>query len=105
MIVSNEPGYYEAGWGGVRLENLYVVTTDDELPAHPDGKRWLRLDTLTLIPFDISLIDWDQMSIAETSWLGDYHQEVWNTISPMLDDEDRQWLWEKCQLPGVAISA
>ncbi len=105
MIVSNEPGYYEAGWGGVRLENLYVVTTDDELPAHPDGKRWLRLDTLTLIPFDISLIDWDQMSIAETSWLGDYHQEVWNTISPMLDDEDRQWLWEKCRLPGVAISA
>jgi len=105
MIVSNEPGYYEAGWGGVRLENLYVVTTDDELPAHPDGKRWLRLDTLTLIPFDSSLIDWDQMSIAETSWLGDYHQEVWNTISPMLDDEDRQWLWEKCQLPGVAISA
>ena len=105
MIVSNEPGYYEAGWGGVRLENLYVVTTDDELPAHPDGKRWLRLDTLTLIPFDSSLIDWDQMSNAETSWLGDYHQEVWNTISPMLDDENRQWLWEKCQLPGVAISA
>jgi Xaa-Pro aminopeptidase len=45
------------------------------------------------------------MSIAEMSWLRDYHQEVWNAISPMLDDEDRQWLWEKCQLPGVAISA
>ena len=59
----------------------------------------------TLIPFDNSLIDWNQMSIAETSWLGDYHQEVWNTISPMLEDEDRQGLWEKCQLPGVAISA
>ncbi|WP_289091619.1 aminopeptidase P family protein [uncultured Sulfitobacter sp.] len=105
MIVSNEPGFYEAGWGGVRLENLYVVATDDEMPAQPDGKRWLRLDPLTLIPFDTSLIDWEQLSNAERLWLGGYHQEVWDTISPMLGDEDRQWLWQKCQLPGISISA
>jgi Xaa-Pro aminopeptidase len=104
MIISNEPGYYEAGWGGVRLENLYVVATDDDLPPHPDGKRWLRLDTLTLIPFDSSLIDWGQMSYAEKSWLCGYHQEVWDIIGPMLGDEDRQWLWKKCQLPGVVLS-
>jgi len=105
MIVSNEPGYYEEGWGGVRLENLYVVATDDDMRGHPDGKRWLRLDPLTLIPFDTALIDWGQLSDAETSWLGSYHQKVWGTISPMLDGEDRQWLWEKCQLPGVSITA
>jgi Xaa-Pro aminopeptidase len=105
MIVSNEPGFYEAGWGGVRLENLYVVATDDEMPAHPDGKRWLRLDPLTLIPFDTSLIDWEELSNAERLWLGGYHQEVWDTISPMLGDEDRQWLWGKCQVPGISISA
>lgn len=100
MIVSNEPGYYEAGWGGVRLENLYVVTTDDELPGHPDGRRWLQLEALTLIPFDKSLIDWGQLSGAELAWLGKYHQRVWDTIGPMLGDEDRQWLQEACQLPG-----
>ncbi len=105
MIVSNEPGFYEAGWGGVRLENLYVVATDDEMPAQPDGKRWLRLDALTLIPFDTSLIDWEELSNAERLWLGGYHQEVWDTISPMLGDEDRQWLWGKCQVPGISISA
>ena len=105
MIVSNEPGFYEAGWGGVRLENLYVVATDDEMPAQPDGKRWLRLDALTLIPFDTSLIDWEELSKAERLWLGGYHQEVWDTISPMLGDEDRQWLWGKCQVPGISISA
>ena len=104
MIVSNEPGYYEAGWGGVRLENLYVVATDDEMPDHPEGKLWLRLDPLTLIPFDTSLMDWGQMSEAEKAWLCGYHQEVWDTISPMLTDDDRQWLWEKCQLPGITIS-
>ena len=105
MIVSNEPGFYEAGWGGVRLENLYVVATDDKMPAQPDGKRWLRLDALTLIPFDTSLIDWEELSKAERLWLGGYHQEVWDTISPMLGDEDRQWLWGKCQVPGISISA
>ncbi|MBO94063.1 MAG: aminopeptidase [Opitutales bacterium] len=104
MIVSNEPGYYEQGWGGVRLENLYVVTDDDTLPDHPDGKRWLRLDTLTLIPFDTSLIDWDQMLESEKTWLGGYHQEVWDKISPMLGGDDRRWLLEKCQLPGISIS-
>jgi len=104
MIVSNEPGYYESGWGGVRLENLYVVTTDDEMPVHPDGKRWLCLDPLTLIHFDTSLIDWSQMPESEKTWLGGYHQKVWNTISPMLNEDDRRWLWEKCQLPGFVIS-
>jgi Xaa-Pro aminopeptidase len=103
MIVSNEPGYYESGWGGVRLENLYVVTTDDEMPDHPDGKRWLCLDPLTLIHFDTSLIDWNQMSEEEKNWLGGYHQKVWDTISPMLDVDDCRWLWEKCQLPGFDI--
>lgn len=104
MIVSNEPGYYEAGWGGVRLENLYLVAADDTLPDHPDGKRWLRLDPLTLIPFETSLIDWSQMSESENAWLGGYHQEVWDKISQMLGDDDRRWLLEKCQLPGILIS-
>ena len=105
MIVSNEPGYYESGWGGVRLENLYVVMTDEELPDHPDGKRWFRMDPLTLIPFDTSLIDWSDMSKAEKDWLGEYHQEVWDKISPLLGDEESEWLWGKCQLPGIAMSA
>ena len=104
MIVSNEPGYYEAGWGGVRLENLYLVAADETLPEHPDGKRWLRLDPLTLIPFDTSLIDWDQMSDSEKTWLGEYHQEVWDKISQMLGDDDRRWLLEKCQIPGISIA-
>ena len=105
MIVSNEPGYYESGWGGVRLENLYVVMTDDDLPDHPDGKRWFRMDPLTLIPFDTALIDWSDMAEAEKNWLGEYHQEVWDKISPLLGDEESQWLWGKCQVPGFTMSA
>lgn len=97
MIISNEPGYYEAGWGGIRLENLYVVTDDDTLPEHPSGKKWLQLETLTLIPFDHRLIDWAQLSQTDRSWLADYHGRVLDTIGPLLNDDDRAWLEAACE--------
>jgi Xaa-Pro aminopeptidase len=99
MVVSNEPGYYEEGWGGIRLENLYVVVPDDDMPPHPSGKRWLQFDSLTLIPFDKRLIDWDQLSDTERAWLERYHQQVEETISPLLNETDRVWLQEACTLP------
>jgi Xaa-Pro aminopeptidase len=98
MIVSNEPGYYEAGWGGIRLENLYVVSLADEpLPPHPNGKQWLQLEPLTMIPFDHRLIDWPQLSDTERAWLAWYHQRVWETVSPVLDEADRAWLRAACE--------
>ncbi len=97
MIVSNEPGYYEPGWGGIRLENLYVVIPDETLPAHPSGKRWLQLEPLTLIPFDQRLNDWDQLPDADWIWLAWYHRQVWETIGPMLSGADRAWLRAACE--------
>jgi Xaa-Pro aminopeptidase len=96
MVVSNEPGYYEAGWGGIRLENLYVVVPDDDMPPHPSGKRWLQLETLTLIPFDKRLIDRSELSDTERAWLERYHQQVEETIGPLLNDIDCAWLREAC---------
>ena len=99
MVISNEPGYYEQGWGGIRLENLYVVVPEDDLPPHPSGKRWLQLETLTLIPFDQRLIDWQQLTPAEQAWLETYHQQVWESIGPRLSAEDREWLRQACTRP------
>ena len=97
MIVSNEPGYYETGWGGVRLENLYVVVPCDELPSHPGGKSWLQFDSLTMIPFDRRLIDPRLLQEDERRWLQDYHQRVWDEISSYLQGRDLEWLKEACQ--------
>ena len=98
MIVSNEPGYYVEGWGGIRIENLYVVVPDDDMPPHPSGKRWLRLESLTLIPFDKHLIDWPQLTADERHWLETYHQHVYDTVAPLLSGEDRAWLEAACTL-------
>ena len=80
-----------------------MVAAAAPLPDLPDGSRWLRRATLTLIPFDTSLIDWGQMTETEKTWLAEYHQEVWDKISQMLGDDDRRWLLEKCQLPSISI--
>jgi Xaa-Pro aminopeptidase len=98
MIISNEPGYYEEGWGGIRLENLYVVTAADDMPPHPSGKRWFQLEPLTLIPFDKRLLDVSQLTAAEYAWLVCYHQNVLETIGPLLNEDDRAWLEDACTL-------
>ena len=96
MVVSNEPGYYEEGWGGIRLENLYVVMPDDDMPPHPSGKGWLRFEPLTLIPFDQRLIDREQLSPVEAAWLDQYHERVLQTMEPLLAPEHRAWLQDAC---------
>ena len=96
MVVSNEPGYYEEGWGGIRLENLYVVVPDDDMPPHPSGKGWLRFEPLTLIPFDQRLIDRGQLSGVEAAWLDDYHERVLQAMEPLLAPEHRGWLRDAC---------
>ena len=99
MVLSNEPGYYEHNWGGIRLENLNVVKKAEGLPEHPGGKGWLAFETLTLIPFERRLIDRDILSVEELQWLDEYHQLVFNEISPLLDNpEDVQWLTWACGL-------
>ena len=97
MIISNEPGYYRTGWGGIRLENLYVVQPAAQHPRHPDGKEWLCFDTLTLIPFERKLVCEELLTEDEWKWLQRYHKRVWEEISPLLnEDGEKEYLWQAC---------
>ncbi|MBF0278377.1 MAG: aminopeptidase P family protein [SAR324 cluster bacterium] len=96
MIVSNEPGYYETDWGGIRLENLYVVVPLENMPAHPGGKKWLHFESLTWIPFDRHLIDPEHLQSDELQWLNEYHLQVWQEISSSLKGPEQEWLKQAC---------
>lgn len=101
MIISNEPGFYRSGWGGVRIENLCVVQphASPDFPEHPGGRRWLSFETLTLVPYDLKLIDQSLLSVQEQAWLADYHQRVFQEIGPLLESpEDQDWLQQACGL-------
>lgn len=98
MVTSIEPGFYKPGWGGIRLENLYVVrevppTEATEAPATP----WYCFESLTYIPFDPRLIDWERLSDRQREWLQRYHQVVVEKLTPLLTPEEAQWLQDICQ--------
>ena len=87
MIVSDEPGYYEQGAYGIRIENLVMVV---ESPVG-DGK-YLQFETLTLAPIDTRLIDTALLIPAEREWLNLYHQRVFKEIGPLVKGEVKAWL-------------
>jgi Xaa-Pro aminopeptidase len=82
MIISNEPGYYEADHFGIRIENLVAVRED---PRPGDTRPMLAFDTLTLAPIDRRLIDPALLSPAEIAWVDAYHARVRDELSPLLD--------------------
>ena len=89
MIVSNEPGYYREGVFGMRCENLQVVRpSETDLGETP----MLEFETLTLVPFDVRMLDITLMDAEEVDWLNSYHQRVAATIGPLLRGSDQDWL-------------
>ena len=94
MILSNEPGYYQEGGYGIRIENLQVVTP---AAAVAGGEReMLGFEALTLAPFDRRLIDSDRLSGEERGWVDAYHARVLAEVGPELEADVRGWLAEAC---------
>lgn len=92
MLTSNEPGFYKSGNYGIRTENLVLCVEDEE----NEWGNFLKFETLTLFPIDKNLIDASLLSTAELEWLNYYHQNVWETMAPQLDEESKDWMKVKC---------
>ncbi|EID7761941.1 TPA: aminopeptidase P family protein [Vibrio parahaemolyticus] len=90
MVLSNEPGYYRADAFGIRIENLELVV---ETPTNGDFPV-LSFESLTRCPIDKRNINVDMLTRPELAWLNDYHQKIWEQISPLVDGEVKEWLRE-----------
>jgi Xaa-Pro aminopeptidase len=93
MTVTDEPGIYLPGRFGVRIENTLLVVPYMEGEFGP----FLQFDPLTLCPIDLTPIVREEMLPEEISWLNAYHQRVYDTLSPYLDDDHRVWLRNACR--------
>ncbi|KAH9618011.1 hypothetical protein KSS87_016400 [Heliosperma pusillum] len=93
MIVSNEPGYYEDHAFGIRIENLLFVK-EIATPNRFGGIGYLGFEKLTFVPIQGKMIDLSLLSASEVDWLDNYHDQVWQKVSPLLDGLARQWLWD-----------
>lgn len=95
MIVSNEPGYYEEGNFGIRIENLAVIVKKDT-PHMFGDKTFLGFQRLTHVPMDKDMLNPALLSLFEIQWLDDYHEDVWQKLSPRMEEgRCKDWLWEK----------
>lgn len=83
MVLSNEPGYYRADQFGIRIENLELVV---EQSTQGDFSV-LAFESLTRCPIDSRNIDVNLLTRPELAWLNNYHQIVWDELSPRLSDE------------------
>jgi Xaa-Pro aminopeptidase len=92
MIISNEPGYYETGSYGIRIENLVLVVEDVETTS---GK-FLAFETLSLFPIETTMLDRSLLTADEKEWLRTYHETVVHRLTPHLTDEEAAWLRGKC---------
>ena len=88
MTLTDEPGLYLAGKFGVRIENTVLIS---DYMSTEFGK-FLQIEPLTLCPIDTTPIDVDMLLPEEIDWLNDYHQLVYEKLSPFLDEEEKIWL-------------
>ena len=92
MVVSNEPGFYLPGAYGIRLENLELIREADL----GTGKPFYRFETLTLAPFDRTLIEPGLLRADEVAWLDNYHARVLRELGPKLPADVVSWLAQAC---------
>ena len=90
MITSDEPGVYIEGSYGIRTENLVLCVEDEK----NEYGQFLRFEYLTYVPIDLEVIDREIMSERDVELLNRYHEQVYEKISPYLDEDERVWLAE-----------
>ncbi len=90
MITSNEPGMYLAGQYGVRLENLTVCVKKEK----NEYGQFLGFETLTMVPWDLEAVDKAYLTDRQVRLLNEYHKQVFDAVSPYMDDEELKWLKE-----------
>lgn len=88
MICSDEPGLYFAGDFGTRTENLILCVEDEK----NEYGQFLKFEFLTKAPIDLEALDTRFMDDADIERLNTYHKDIYETISPYMNDEEKEWL-------------
>ena len=88
MIISNEPGFYEEGRFGIRIENLILVQTSKV----GSNNSFLEFETLTFVPIDSRLISINLLDNNEREWINNYHKQCWQRAKDQVTVPTRAWL-------------
>ncbi len=92
MVMSNEPAVYEQGKYGIRIENLIMC----QQHSTTDHGQFYSFKTLTLVPISIEALKVELLTDSEKQWLNNYNLEVYNKLSPNLEESLMLWLKNVC---------
>lgn len=90
MITSDEPGIYIEGSHGIRTENLIVCRKGEK----NEYGQFMYFETLTCAPIDLDAIDVSLLNDEDKRMLNEYHRFVYNTLAPLMQEDEREWLKE-----------
>jgi Xaa-Pro aminopeptidase len=93
MTITDEPGIYLPGRCGARTENTLLIVPYKET----EFGEFLQFESLTLCPIDKAPIIREMMLQEEIDWLNQYHQRVFDTLAPHLNQEESAWLQDACE--------
>jgi Xaa-Pro aminopeptidase len=92
-VISDEPGYYEDGNFGIRIENM-IMAREAQTNHKFGDKPWIGFEHVTMVPMCRKLVDPLLLDPEERDWLNSYHKEIWEKVSPRFQNDERttQWL-------------
>jgi Xaa-Pro aminopeptidase len=90
VVVTNEPGYYLKDQFGIRIENMLVVR------EYTDN-NYLMLENITIVPYERNLLDFKLLSPDFIEFIDNYHKEVYEKLSPLVDEEAKDYLRRKTE--------
>ncbi|KAI5849455.1 putative Xaa-Pro aminopeptidase P [Morchella snyderi] len=92
MVISDEPGYYEDGSFGIRIENIIMVK--EVQTNHNFGERpYYGFEHVTMVPMCKKLTDPSHLTPAEKKWLNDYHAEVYEKTKRFFEKDSIALKW------------
>ncbi|TPX61278.1 hypothetical protein PhCBS80983_g01204 [Powellomyces hirtus] len=100
MSVTNEPGYYEDGNFGIRIENVLLIR-EVETPHNFGERGYLGFEHVTLVPMQAALINVELLTPEEHQWLNTYHAKCWEKVSPLLKEGGDAWNWLKANTARI----
>ncbi|KAI0181052.1 aminopeptidase-like protein [Hypoxylon sp. FL1284] len=91
-VISDEPGYYEDGSFGIRIEN--VVMVKEVQTKHKFGdKPYLGFEHVTMVPYCRKLIDSSLLTEAEKEWLNQYNDDIWQKTKGYFENDELTKAW------------
>jgi len=99
-VISDEPGYYEDGNFGIRIENM--IMAKEARTNHKFGdKPWIAFEHVTMVPMCRKLIDPTLLAAEERDWLNDYHKEVWEKTNGFFKNDGRTTRWLRRETASI----